>query len=109
MTASVDMRGVWTAVAVDQWGQVWPAPGSTPEPYHRILVVRALLDHQRDVSDIQDGQVLYEAQGWKDTAVEWQEAQAVAAALNAAQGASAVRASTVDGAGSVPDGCADPP
>ncbi|GGM27842.1 hypothetical protein GCM10011608_10810 [Micromonospora sonchi] len=84
MTAVESMAGVWTAIVVDQWGEVHPAPGPAPDHHHRIMVVRALLDATH-VDDIQYGQVLYEAQGFKDTAVEWQEAQAVAAALNAVQ------------------------
>lgn len=78
------MAGVWTAILVDQTGGVWSEVGCTVEPHHRIMVVRALLD-AADVYDIQNQQVLYEAQGWKDPAVEWAEAQAVAAALNAVQ------------------------
>ncbi len=91
MTVDVSMAGVWTAIVVDQWGEVHPAGGTAiPEPYHRIMVVRALLD-AADVDEIQNKQVLYEAQGWKDSAVEWAEAQAVAAALNAAQSAEVTR------------------
>jgi hypothetical protein len=84
VTAVESMSGVWTAIVVDQWGEVHPAPGPTPDHHHRIMVVRALLDAAH-VDEIQDQQVLYEAQGWKDPAVEWVEAQAVAAALNAVQ------------------------
>lgn len=79
------MAGVWTAIVVDQTGGVLTDLGGLdPHPSHRIMVVRALLD-VADVHDIQDQQVLYEAQGWKDPAVEWEEAQAVAAALNKVQ------------------------
>lgn len=83
--ADPDMAGVWTAIVVDQTGGVWTEIGCTPEPHHRIMVVRALLD-VADVAEIQYQQVLYEAQGWKAPEVEWAEAQAVAAALNAVQG-----------------------
>jgi hypothetical protein len=84
VSGDLSMRGVWTAIIVDQWGQVHHAPAPNPEPYHRIMVVRALLgaDH---VDDIRYETVLYEAQGWKDPAVEWFEARQVAAALNVAQ------------------------
>ena len=82
------MAGVWTAIIVDQTGGVHTAPAPDPEPYHRIMVVRALLGIA-DVYDIQYQQVLYEAQGWKDPAVEWAEAQAVADALNAMNAAAA--------------------
>jgi hypothetical protein len=79
------MRGVWTAIVVDQHGGVWTdADDNAVEPHHRIMVVRALFDAAH-VDQIQDQQVLYEAQGWKDPAVEWQEAQAVARALNVVQ------------------------
>ncbi|MFI1194156.1 hypothetical protein ACH4T9_12975 [Micromonospora sp. NPDC020750] len=84
MTAPNLMAVVWTAIVVDQWGEVWPASGSLPAHHHRIMVVRALLTDGR-VEDIQYQQVLYEAQGWKDPAVEWAEAQAVAAALTKVQ------------------------
>lgn len=84
MSADPSMAGVWTAIVVNQWGQVHRAPAPDPEPYHRIMVVRALLDADH-WDQIQNAQVLYEAQGWKDPAVEWREAQAVAAALNAVQ------------------------
>ncbi len=85
------MAGVWTAIVIDQSGGILTDLGNCdPQPYHRIMVVRALLGIA-DVYDIQDEQVLYEAQGWKDPAVEWVEAQAVAAALNAAQSAEATR------------------
>lgn len=87
MTADVSMAGVWTAVTVDQTGGIHTGSEASPTEHPRIMVVRALLDED-DIYEVQYGQVLYEAQGWKDPAVEWQEAQAVAAALNAVQEAS---------------------
>jgi hypothetical protein len=84
MTDTPTMTGVWTAIVVNQWGQIHPAPAPDPEPYHRIMVVRALVGAQH-VYDLPYDSVLYEAQGWKGSAVEWAEARAVAAALNAVQ------------------------
>lgn len=90
MTAFESMAGVWTAVTVDQTGGIHTGDDANPTEHPRIMVVRALLD-AAEVYDIQDQQVLYEAQGWKDPAVEWVEAQAVAAALNAVQTAGSSR------------------
>ncbi|MFF0822491.1 hypothetical protein ACFYUR_19180 [Micromonospora haikouensis] len=86
MTGPDLMSGVWTAITVDETGGIH-TDTANPAEHPRIMVVRALLG-AADVYDIQDQQVLYEAQGWKEPAIEWEEAQAVAAALNQVQEAS---------------------
>lgn len=83
-TKDESMAGVWTAVTVDQTGGIHTGDDANPAEHPRIMVVRALLDED-DIYEVQYKQVLYEAQGWKDPAVEWVEAQAVVAALNAVQ------------------------